>query len=154
LLAGGGPGPGYAQWWWTLDTVQHSPAERRPARTVTKLARAFGLSRDQQRDLRTLLALSDERDRWEAWSLLTYREGFAAGQESMAGQYAQGYSAALTEIRRQSHGFVGFLKDHLAMWGGHPRGRFADPRPGDWPGTDAGKKAVAEWRAARQRGAA
>lgn len=92
-------------------------------------------------DRTALLALSNERDQWEKREDAAYRAGYAAGLELADAAYRTGLADALLAIKRINRGLVGDLKSHLAMWGGRPRGRFADPQPGDYPGTEARRAA-------------
>jgi hypothetical protein len=74
--------------------------ERRP--------RAKGAAPDDapnklQQAAEALIALSDERDAWERLILAAWREGFLEGSR---GQWDEGYTAAMTEMKRAQHDMV------------------------------------------------
>jgi hypothetical protein len=89
-----------------------------------------------------LLALSDERDLWHDWVLAAWRDGYRAGRESRARDYARGRIDGFAVCKAAMHdATVAAMDDHLAYlarWGPGGREHFADPRPGDYRGRQHG----------------
>lgn len=81
-----------------------------------------------------VLSLSDERDRWERLCLAAFREGWRAAEHAHAHDYSLGYVDGLFRRKHIEHSVVDAAKLELARWGPGGRERFADPRPGDFPG--------------------
>ena len=92
-----------------------------------------------------LIALSDERDLWHLRVLAAWRDGYAAGHESMADQVNTAYIDGLLAYKRIQHDYVRALTggtnrvdlwadQQARTWGPGGREHFADPRPGDYPG--------------------
>jgi hypothetical protein len=118
-----------------MATIAHTCGIRRTAQRSCPAC--------QSEDHARLLALSAERDQWRSLLLDAERRGFERGREAAGTAYTQGLADALVMIKRTNKGFVGELRAHLAMWGGRPRGRFADPQRGDYPGGQAGQEQMA-----------
>jgi hypothetical protein len=92
-----------------------------------------------------LLALSDERDLWLRWVLAAWREGYAAGRDSMADAVTTAYIDGLLRRKGIEHDHIRALTggtDRVDLWedqqrrtwGPGGREHFADPRPGEYTG--------------------
>jgi hypothetical protein len=88
-------------------------------------------------DIPAFLALSDERDLWqklaEAREKDAYKGGWRDGYE--LGE-ADGYVQAIAQLKVAQHDDVRHLRQHLVTWDGL-RTKFAEDRPGDFPGVAA-----------------
>jgi hypothetical protein len=137
----------------SADGARVAYPERRPSQTrqpaeaeVSVASVAAG--RDRALDRAGLLALSGERDRDLRRILAAWREGYAAGR---ADGWRDGYAKALDEEAaawRRVAGRVGrgagdpsFAELERRRWGPGGREHFADPRPGDFPGTEGAGRA-------------
>jgi hypothetical protein len=83
-----------------------------------------------ERQRRAVLALSDERDAQLRLRLRAWREGRRAGYDA---GWRDGFVAAVDGYKAAQQKAVRDLDLYLRRWGG-PRGDFARPRPGDYPG--------------------
>jgi hypothetical protein len=85
-----------------------------------------------------LLALSDERDLYRAHALAMWRDGYRAAAAQFHERYESGYTDAQLGLKRIQHGLVADVTQHLRTWDGW-REDFGKPRPGDFPGREAGR---------------
>ncbi len=83
-----------------------------------------------------LLDLSYERDLHQHLRVAAWRDGYRAGQASMAGEYERGMADGILAYKAAQHNVVRDLRQHLRTWDGL-RTRFGDPRPGDFRGRGA-----------------
>ncbi len=60
-----------------------------------------------------LLELSDERDQWHARVLGAWREGYVRGAQD---QWAEGYVAAIADVKRAQHQAVRLLTPGGEAW--------------------------------------
>jgi hypothetical protein len=91
-----------------------------------------------------LIADSDERDQWMKRLHAEYRAGFSIGYELGV---EEGRRQTLAEEGAWRRGTAALTRDAMAgppfadleflRWGPDGRERFADPRPGDYPGRGA-----------------
>ncbi len=86
------------------------------------------------RDVAALLDRIAEQELHERRILGAYREGYAAGVASMAGEYDRGYHDGVIAHKRAQKCLVHAGELEVARWGPGGREHFADPRPGDFPG--------------------
>jgi hypothetical protein len=91
-----------------------------------------------ERQRAVVLAVSDERDLWHDLVVDAWRDGYRAGRESRASDYARGRIDGFAARKAAMHdATVAAMDDHLAYlarWGPGGREHFADPRPGDYMG--------------------
>lgn len=80
------------------------------------------------------LRLSDERQFWLNRCLTFWSEGYAAAERDHADDYAEGFHDGAMERKRFEHDIVEAAQAEVARWGPLGRGRFGDPRPGDYTG--------------------
>ena len=85
------------------------------------------------------LALSDERQLWHQRITDAWHAGLAHGEAIHAGDYARGYTTAITEMKAADRNLVRALATHATIWAvrGQQRTRhtFAQPHPSDYPGS-------------------
>lgn len=81
-----------------------------------------------------ILADSARADRELAARLAAWSDGWRACETRNDDQYQAGYIDGLLDRKHAQHDMVAQLRLDQARWGPGGRGRFADPRPGDYPG--------------------
>ncbi len=93
-----------------------------------------------------LAVSSGERDRWQQRVLAAeqagynrgrrdgWRAGYRRGREDEARAWKSALAPAVDEIRRLGSG-PSLAELEVARWGPGGRAHFADPRPGDFPGS-------------------
>ncbi len=95
------------------------PGVRRPGASGIELSRS------------AWLALSDERDQWQARLLAAKIEAYDRG---CADSYEQGVGDGVMSLKHAQHDAVAVTRLEVARWGPGGREHFAEPRPGDYPG--------------------
>ena len=92
-----------------------------------------------------VIALSDERDTWLRWVLAAWRDGYAAGRDSMDNAVTTAYIDGLLRRKGIEHEHIRALTggtcrvdlwqdQQRRTWGPGGREHFADPEPGDYAG--------------------
>lgn len=96
-----------------------------------------------------LLELSDLLDAQLRMRLQAFGEGWRAAEIAHADDYSAGYADGLLRRKHLEHNAVDAARIGLARWGPGGRERFADLRPGDYPGGAEGiARAKAGWEQA------
>lgn len=132
--------------------MRHDMAEGRPGHDGPRNAHSLGTSIPDPADIAAVLALSDERDRWERYALDLARAGYAAGYERGDHHgYARGDRLMQREWPAVVRPFIPGPGEPTPAeiserrWGPGGRERFADPRPGDQTPEQMVARARASW---------
>ena len=91
--------------------------------------------RDLTAEYADLLALSNERDQWQARIQQAWEDGYAAAERAHADDYRRGQINGALARKRAQHDIVELARLDVARWGPDGREHYADPRPGDYEGT-------------------
>ena len=84
-----------------------------------------------------LLAESDRGQQELELRLQYWRDGWNAAQLACHEAYEEGFADGCMALKQAHRDAVRALETEQARWGPGGRARFADPRPGDYPGTGA-----------------
>jgi hypothetical protein len=85
----------------------------------------------------SLLQLSGERDVALGLRLAAWREGWHARGLADRDAYERGFHDGCMALKRAQHDYCELTELETRRWGPGGRDRFADPRPGDYPGQAA-----------------
>jgi hypothetical protein len=90
------------------------------------------------------LTVWDRRLAWLQRYDDAFRDGWQAAETHLGDAYERGYNDARMALKHAQHDVVRLARDTAAAaaadkirWGPGGRARFASPRLGDYPGTDA-----------------